>query len=294
MLNLIHLRTLVTVLEQGSFVDAARQLGLAQPTVSQHIRKLEQQLGIQLINRHQSDQLATAAAMKIVDLARQLQSLHDRVVQQARHEQLTVAASSNIGIYYLQPLLQQFRRDHADTNIVVNIEPNPVVKQRLDNGLADLALMEWWDQTPGYQYCAWRQEELVVIVPPDHLWATRRRIQPRDLAGIPLLAGEPGTGTGRLLREYLAGARIEPCIGMTLGSTEAVKQAVMNGLGISLVLAGTVIEAVAAKRLCAIPLAYGGLQKSFHAVWPERNERLSVHQAFRTLLQPEAAGATAN
>lgn len=132
----------------------------------------------------------------------------------------------------------------------------------------------------------------MVIVPTDHPWAARRRVHARDLAGGPLLAGEPGSGTGRLLRNYLAQAGLEPCIGMTLGSTEAVKQAVMNGLGISLVLAGTVSDAVHAKRLCALPLARGGLRKTFHAVWPAHTACQPPHRAFRDILSSAAAGTT--
>ena len=98
----------------------------------------------------------------------------------------------------------------------------------------------------------WRSEPIVLIVPPDHPLAEDRQISKRKLAELDLLGGEPGTGTGRLLESYFADGVSPPRIALQLGSTEAVKEAVKAGLGVSLVLRSAVAEEVRnGSRICS-------------------------------------------
>jgi DNA-binding transcriptional LysR family regulator len=83
------------------------------------------------------------------------------------------------------------------------IGPNPDVADRLRCGRADVAIMEWWDDRPGFEKYLWRWEPLVVIVSPSHPWASRQTIGINDLLREPLLGGEGGTGTGQLLKTAL-------------------------------------------------------------------------------------------
>lgn len=284
MLNLVHVRSLVTVLHTGSFGEAARRLGLAQPTVSQHVKKLECRLDVVLVARSPGGSRPTDAARALLPLAKNLLRLHDRLVEDARERRLTIGASSNIGTYLLQPLLGRYRGACPEQPLEVVIEPNPVIAERLESGEVDLALMEWWDRREGFRARRWQREELVVIVPNGHPWAGRDVIEPADLDGVELLAGEPGTGTGRLLRAYLAGSGGTARVGLTLGNTEAVKRAVIHGLGISLVFAGAVEQEVRAGLLHALPLADAGLAKDLYAIWPRHLDDNARLAAFRELL----------
>lgn len=138
--------------------------------------------------------------------------------------------------------------------------------------------MEWWQPRPGFQSQRWKQEPLVLIVPPDHAYASLEQIGEERLQGLELLGGEPGTGTGRLLGRYFSNHFSKeanlPRVSMQLGSTEAVKQAVKAGLGISLVLASSVRDEVRAGSLHAIPLAPPGLAKDLTIIW---RDSLSKH-----------------
>src|SRR5581483_11299675 len=90
--------------------------------------------------------------------------------------------SSNIGIYLLQSMLRAFQ---AGDPLAVDlwVGPNHDVAERLTNGSADVALMEWWSDRPGFTQYSWRREPLVVIVAPDHPWARRGAIEASELAG---------------------------------------------------------------------------------------------------------------
>jgi len=267
MLNLTWINTLVTLFQHGSFKAAAESLGLAQPTVSQHIQKLEEQLGIALVQRGRGGCHPTAAAERLMPVAVSMLDLNERAMAAVRGEQWRVGASSNIGIYLLQPHVRSFLAEQRGTAIDLVINNNPTIAQKLSQAEIDMAILEWWQPQDGFESRPWRNEPLVVIVPTDHPFACLPEITSAHLAGMALIGGESGTGTGRLLTDFFGRLDQVPRVSMQLGSTEAVKQAVRAGLGISLVLASTVTQEVKAGALCAIPLAGAGLSKKLMLVW---------------------------
>jgi DNA-binding transcriptional LysR family regulator len=209
----------------------------------------------------------TAEGQRLLPLARGLLSL-DRQLLAPQERTLRLGACSNIGVYLLPELLKELRtRGHPLPQ--VGIAHNPEIAKRLLAGEIDVALMEWWTPQRGFATRVWREEPLVVIVPPGHPLARRSTIGLAALRRQGLLGGEGGTGTGRLLRAS-AGADQSLEVSMTLGSTEAVKRAVAAGLGISLVLRLSVTEFLneQASAIAVRPLA-PALRKPLHIVWRE-------------------------
>jgi DNA-binding transcriptional LysR family regulator len=267
MLNLSLVKTLLSVARTRSFRDTAENLGLSQPAVSQHIRKLEEELGVMLIRRDRRGCEPTQAALAFLPFAESLLRLSERARAAVKLRQLRIGAGSNIGIYILQPLLKSFIDTHPGLDLDLVIDSNPAVAARLETSDLDLALMEWWDGRSGFNCVDWRREPVVLIVPPDHPLSGRRTISREELIGAPMLGGEPGTGTGRLLQSHF-GREGLPAVRLHLGSTEAVKQAVAAGIGISLVLASAVQRETATGELCAIPFAEPAPAKELYAIWP--------------------------
>lgn len=269
MLNLVWLRSFLSLVQHQSFQAAAENLGIAQPTISQHIQKLEQDLDVLLIRRGRSGCEPTRAALALVPFANSMLRLDQHARDAVRGSGVRIGASSNIGIYMLQPHIRAFRDVPAAPDVDLVIDNNPSIARQLTVGELDIAIMEWWHPKPGFQARDWRQEPMVLIVPPDHPCADLQSIDRDTLAGMTLLGGEPGTGTGRLLAHFFGEHGPFPKVSMQLGSTEAVKQAVKAGLGISLVLAASVDEEVRAGTLRAIPVSEPGLAKELVVVYPE-------------------------
>jgi len=269
MLNLVWLKSLITVIEQHSFQAAGIELGLAQPTITQHIQKLEDMLSVSLIQRGRSGCQPTKHALNLLPYAESMLRLQDRALQSMQTPSLRVGTSSNIGIYLLQPYLHHYLSEQAPKadKLDLLIDSNPTIAEKLENAEIDMALMEWWSPKAGFESQTWKTEPLVLITPPDHPLATLPYISKDMLAGLNLIGGESGSGTGRLLKAYLQDFQQLPTVTMQLGSTEAVKQAVRAGLGISLVFASAVIDEVKHGSLCAIPLEDNGLTKSIQLVW---------------------------
>lgn len=266
MLNLAWVRTFLALVEYKSFQAAADQLQLAQPTVSQQLRKLEEQLGVVLLTRSRLGCAPTAAAVAFIPYAESLMRIHQRAVAAVQRGGQRIGASSNVGIYVLQPYLRTYLDGRDPASFGVVIDCNPVIAQKLSDAEIDVAVMEWWDRRPGFLWKEWRREPLVVIVPPEHRLALRGEIGKDELATLDLLGGEPGTGTGRLLDAYFEPGEPRPRVSLQLGSTEAVKQAVKANLGVSLVLRSTVTEEIASGSLRAIPVE-PALTKDIFVIW---------------------------
>jgi DNA-binding transcriptional LysR family regulator len=297
MLNLVWLRSFVTLVHCKGFQTAGEALGIAQPTVSQHIQKLEMQLGVCLFQRNRVGCQPTREALALLPIAQSMLTLNQRAQEAVKSAPLRVGASSNIGIYMLNPQLKTFLDDTGAVGVDLVIDRNPAIAEKLVNGELDIALMEWWQPQPGFQWQQWKQEPLVLIVPPEHPYAALGVIGQEQLLELELLGGESGTGTGRLLKRYFGADAKLPRVSMQLGSTEAVKQAVKAGLGISLVLASSVIEEVRNASLRAIPVADPGLAKALFVIWPETSARHRPVPAFvRHLCSPEVllTGAAAD
>ena len=290
MITLGFVRSFVAVVETGSFHAAAHRLGLTQPAITQHVRKLESELGVPLIRRARTACEPTTNGVLFLPIARGLLRLAERARDAVRGARLVIGASNNIGTYYLQPLIRSFTEAGAAIEIDVVLGTNPEIATKLEGGEIDIALMEWWDDRPGFQSEVWRREPLVAIVPPTHPWARKKTITLTKLLSEPLIGGEPGTGTATLLRQVLGPAKADLQVSLTLGNTEAVKRAVAAGNGISLALHGTVADEMRQDRLRAIPIA--GMQpvKSFHVVTPENAPPTSPALHFRAhLLQSVSA-----
>lgn len=267
MLNLLHARTFLAVLSERGFRAAARDLKLSPSTVVEHIRQLEDDLAAPLLVRRRGVVEPTSQGAAFAPLARALLDTAERSRIMIAQTTLHIAASSNIGTYLLQSMLAAFQ---ASDPLAVDlwIGSNHDVSERLTNGSADVALMEWWSDRPGFCQHSWRKEPLVVIVAPDHPWATRSTIGVAELVSQVLLGGEPGTGTNTVLRRELGLLADNLTAVRGLGSTEAVKRAVRAGRGVSLVIAAAVTDEVRAGQLVALPLNGIELAKELKIISP--------------------------
>ncbi|WP_139165264.1 LysR family transcriptional regulator, partial [Klebsiella pneumoniae] len=108
MLNPVWLKSLVAIVQTGSFQSAARALGLAQPTVSQHLQKLEEQVGVTLVQRSRSGCQPTTRALAFMPHATALLDMHARALEALHGNRERVGASTNIGTYLLQPFVRNY------------------------------------------------------------------------------------------------------------------------------------------------------------------------------------------
>ncbi len=231
-----YLTTYRELVRTRNFHETAEALGLSQSTVSQHIRRLEEYLGVQLIIRRHSGCELTPEARRFTEVADGILRLLEGARTDLQSQQILIGASTNVGTFLLQPELRRCQKALGeDLDFRLSIDRNDRVVEQLLHHQIDLAFTEWWTPQPGFQSHLWRQEPLVVILPAKHPLATQEWLSPESLINEPMLGGEKATGTGRLLREQLGEVADRYHMHMNLGNTVAVIEGVRNGLGISIV-----------------------------------------------------------
>ena len=286
-MNLEWLKTFISLSQTKTFRATAKERGLSQPTVSQHIRHLETVVNSQLLMRYNNGSQLTPAGHNFLPYAQNIVTLWEKAQISLHWQKLMVGASSNIGIYLLPPYIKRYQEKYLDScPIELTISNNLDIANQLESGQIDLACMEWWDHRANFVSQLWRSEQLVVIMPPNHLWHQYTSLPIESLFDVPILGGERGTGTGRLLQQFLGDRLHRLNITMHLGSTEAVKRAVQAGLGISIVLSSSVTLEVQTGKLIAVPLIFNqqSLTKNLWVIWRDTFGEASPPQNFRKIL----------
>lgn len=261
MLNLHLVRIFLTVVEQGSFTRAAGVLNISQSAASRDVQELERQLGLALVERRSRGVVPTEAGEHLTTYARRIFAL-ERLAEDTLSElrglqqgKLAIGASSTIGIYMLPPLLGAYRRRYPGIELFLDIGNTQQIAEHLLEHRLDVAYVEGPVELAGLELAPWHEDELVVIAAPDHPLAWRPQIAAHDLSAAPFVLREAGSGTREVMEQALAERGITVAVVMELGSTEAVKQAVAAGLGISIVSRFTIQLELALQRLVVLPVS---------------------------------------
>jgi LysR family transcriptional regulator, hydrogen peroxide-inducible genes activator len=238
----IHqLRYFVAVAEEGSFSRAAERLRLAQPSLSQQIHKLEEEMGQQLFDRLARGITPTAAGAGLLPLARKiLNDLADarRCVEEragAIAGAVTVGIIPTIAPYVLGPLLSDFEKTcpRVGIRIVEDVTENLV--RLLEVGQIDVAVVSTCRSGAGLQRELWTREPLLVALPKEHRLARRQQLTWRDLSKETLLTLQESHCLSRQIRQWCGRHAIRPQKALPLVQLSTVLAMVASHQGISLV-----------------------------------------------------------
>ena len=210
-INLLQLEALVHLVEERSFSRAAKRMFLTQPSLTKHIRNLEDALGAKVVNRASRDFTLTPEGRVIFDYARRILKLReeaaDRVMRVRASEagDIRVAASTIPATYILPPAIAEFRRRHPAIRTAVRAaDSSEVIETVLENG-AEIGFI---GKKPASAKLAdeplWR-DRMVLAVPAAHPWAKRRSVRLREIREEPFVIREKGSATREAFECCLAG-----------------------------------------------------------------------------------------
>jgi len=270
---LAAIELLVEVDRHGSISAAARALGLAQPSVSAGLRRLERRTGLALVARTPTGTALTGTGADLVGRARDVLAMSDafeREVTALRTGQggrISVAASLTIAEYLLPKWLVGYRGGSAVVDLQVANSRD--VMNAVLHGTADLGFVEGPDVVDGLHARIVGHDELAVVVAPQHAWARlRRAIVPNELAAAPLALREAGSGTRATLERALEAAGHPLAMAPAqLGSTAAVKNVVLAGRTVAVLSALTVEDELARGTLCRVQIDGLDLRRDLRMVW---------------------------
>lgn len=290
-LNLHHLRVFRRVAEVGGFSRAAESLHLSQPAVSKSVRELERQLDTVLLERTRGAPRLTEAGALLLARARELFAVEAVAEEELGALRgltsgvLRIAASTTIVTHLLPEILARFHAAHPGVALRVASRNTRDVARALLERRAEVALVEGPVEDDRLTVLPWRTDELVLIAPPRHPFASRTRLPLSELAAAPLIVRERGSGTRRVAEEAMARAGVTPRVALQLASTEAIKQAVAVGLGVAIVSRAAIADQLALGRVAVVRLAGDRLSRPLTELRVRGRAASPAASAFRRWLR---------
>ena len=291
-----QLEVFLAIAHAQSFSRAAERIHLSQPTLSEHMKELEEELGVPLFVRHSRSVSLTESGRVFEDYATRVvatlaagrQAIAE--LDGLKRGSLVVGASTTPGTYVLPARIAKFRDEYPGITVALRIANSRAVEERVRDGEVDLAVIGGHVLGPSERcVAAGILDELQLIVPPNHP-VKDASLSPARLARERLLIREEGSATRqateRALRE--AGVTFRPA--MELDHTETIKRAVMAGLGVAFVSRYAVEDEVRSGRLRALPVQRMKIRRHFHVIHDERRPPSASARAFISFL--EANGET--
>lgn len=291
MINLNQLRVFKAIFEEQSITGAARRLRISQPAVSKQLAELESALGVPLVDRLPRGIRLTQAGEVIQTHARRIFRAEEDAEQELAEllglgrGRLSVGASTTIGSYLVPRVFGDFHAAHPGVALELEIGNTASIQAAVTEGRLDLGLTEGFVAGESLDVTVFAHDEMVLIVSPRHPWAAAQRIPREELSNTPLLARERGSGSRDVIEAALAnvGFFLEPA--MSLGSTEAVKNAVAWGLGAAFVSRITVELELRAGVLSEVAVEGVSIRRALHRVLQRGKHRSVAASAFLQILQ---------
>ncbi len=296
-MNIEHLKTLQEIARLNSFSEVARKLHISQPAVSFQVQKLEQELGVKLIDRSQRAVELTEAGKRLVRFAEAVGDERQKLwrdLENMRHEisgELLAGASTIPGEYILPPLLAKFKNMHPAVTIKVDISDSMAVMDRVRDNIYEVGFCGVPPDGRDLEYFKIAGDEIVLIVNRDNPLADKTETSLEELDDEPFIFREETSGTQmsleRMLEEAGAGIKnLKPQL--VLGSTQAVISAVAAGAGIAFI-SSLAIKANMPPGVKQVKVRGLHFNRDFFCVF-RRDKILSrLSEEFKNFLQIETA-----
>ncbi len=287
-LSIRQLEVFVTLVDQGSFTQAARHMGLSQSTVSGHIADLEKRLGVRLVGRERSGVTPTGAGEILLRPARDALRA-ERNARMAAAEltgllrgTLALGGSTIPAVYLIPPLLATFHEQHEGITVNLLTGDSTEVVEMVRAGDVDVAVTGVKPRARGLRVERVGGDELVLIAAPGSPLALERVVEMADVLQQPMVLREEGSGTRHAMLESLGMKHNERELNAIchVGSTEAVKAAVRAGLGISFVSNLAVEDEVRAEALTVVPVKGMSTRRDFWMVARDEDDISPAGSAF--------------
>lgn len=237
------LKVFCTVAETGSFSRSSEIIHLTQPAVSLQIQAIEEMYETKLFDRSGSAVKLTPAGEILYKYAKEILNLYASAEKDIGEitgfvkGSISIGASTTIANYLLPGVIADFRKTRPKIKVHLRVGNTKRVVEYLNAGNIDLGLVEGDVARQKMTAEKLISDELVLIVSSLHPWAEKKNISIIEITKEPFISREEGSGTRQMIEKYLSkhGVTQDMKISMVLGSTEAIKEAVEIGMGVSIV-----------------------------------------------------------
>lgn len=293
--ELTPLRLLVLIGSLGSLGKASRHLGMAQPNASRILARYERRTGLHLVERSPSGSRLSLDGELVAtwaeEVLRAADAFHHAVSSLGEEfgSHLTVGASQTIAEYLAPRWLARFHSEHPEVEVTLRVANSRDTLRSLGVGEVDIGFVESLAEVTDMRVGLLREDELVLVAAPEHLWARRADpVDAEELAAAELVVREPGSGTRGTLDAFLAGwARADPALQVSTNS--AVLGSVIAGVAPAVLSRLVVQSALDTGQVVEVPTAGVELRRALRVVWPDATLSPAASD-FLAVARAESAG----
>ncbi|MFO7570865.1 MAG: selenium metabolism-associated LysR family transcriptional regulator [Smithellaceae bacterium] len=294
-----QMEALICLVEERSFSRAAMRMLLTQPALTKSIRTVEDSLGVKVVNRSSAGVSLTPEGKILYDIAQRMLKLRKSASDQLQKlsanagGDIDMGASTIPATYILPRALSELKDRHPDIRIFLKTEDSEeVMNMVLDRDVEIGCIGKEPLNRKLTAYPLWH-DRLILVVPPRHRWIKKQPISLSDLLQEPFVLREKGSAT----RAVFEAAMKEQSISLSqlnirgeLGSSEAIKEAVMAGLGVSVLSVHAVRRELAQRTLFEIDVASLKIERDFFLIHLRQFELRPAHKSFVNFLKNYKAG----
>jgi DNA-binding transcriptional LysR family regulator len=296
MLDVHQLNVFLAAAESLSFTQAAQQLHMTQPSVSQHIQALERHFDMQLFLRNGRNLELTDAGMTLLSLAREAVTLSIRIDETMEslkgnvHGHLIVGCSTTPGKYILPTLLARFHKKYPQVRVTCQVSPQADAIRNIAEGSAHFALFSLeYDSYPDIEAFSFVCDPIVLVAPLEHPWTKKGEIEPEELLEGDYIMREASSGTFNAVRETLARQNISISdlrTVITLGNAEAIALAVQEGIGVGFI-SQMVVERICQDKVAEVSVRGVDICRQIYIGRNNRRPATRAQTAFWNFLSAE-------
>lgn len=273
-MNIQQLKVFVLTVKLQKLYLVADQLAIRQPTVTFHLNKLQEEMGVPLfvtksyhvIKLTEAGKALYHYALSITSQTEEIEALMSEF-RELRGARLAVGSTHTPATYILQPYLAELRVDYPHVSIMLDVKPAPVLIEKIKQYELDFAIIT----QVGFQdkeliVQPLRQDDLVVVFRPDHRFAGMKRLSPHDLAGESFISHEIGSVSRKLLDAWAEQHDVPLSIVMEVSGSEAMKEAVKHGAGFAVLSESSVKRETEEGKLCVHPIPESSFERKMYLI----------------------------
>lgn len=277
-MNIRHLRLFVTVVDAGSMTEAAKKLFITQPSVSQTIRELESYYDVKLFERLSKKLYLTREGEELLSYARHIVASFDKMEQKMRqavkNSTIKIGASITVGTCILSQLTTQFIDSNPGIKIESVVDNTTIVEDMVLKSKLDFGLVEGPIHSPDIVCKPFMDDELIIICGNEHPFKGKEYITSEELSRANLILRENGSGTRELFENTMNSKGHSLNIKWVCNNSEAIKNAVISNLGISVISRMAVKQELENGKLIHIKSKQLELKRKFNIIY-HKNKYIS-------------------
>jgi aminoethylphosphonate catabolism LysR family transcriptional regulator len=274
------LRSFHVVAKEGGFTAASKVLNIGQPTISEQVKALEQQFGVELFHRQGRTVSLTDTGRGLAEITQHIFGHEEEAVAfltAARELKGGQLKLGGVGTPVVMELVEHFQASYPDIQLEILIDHGEPMLRCLLNFESDVAILAHVEDDPELSYFPYSRSDVVLFVNTDHPWANRKNVRIEELAGQKCILREKTSATRQALDQAIAEAGVTLGEVLEINSREAVMDGIIRGLGVGVV---SEIEYVPHERLRVIRLSDADVFISFYVVCLSRRKNRPLIQAF--------------